>query len=554
VLVNTRTKWAIGITVGVFGVSTITTWLTFPYFLKRYVNGLKPGVQVDEVKWKSWDCAQLRGIHIDRPNVKGVLTQAVACKDAKTFDADGGKLEVTLMDGDPKEEGDGFTITAKNLQVHVTRGKWTADAEGVTLDSTKVCGAKATAKHKGVEASLESPCLDRKTKVVTFTSGEATPDLEFQGHKVGKVSFGKGFFDPVGSVQLDSLVRAPVSFQGLSVSLQDGKLLVKARGVTVTHERLYTAPVTLQNVEVIPIDLKSPSAGDLWVSVNGAKLNFNLDTKHAWGSEPCQKWLGAVPQEMKIDPIPQVKFVGDFKFDLKIEPDVKLSLTNTCKIDGPRPAFIKALDGKFKYTAYHPGTKPFERETGSGTLDWTPLQAVSPNMATALTTTEDPGFFGHRGFITAAIENSLRDNMKLGKFFRGGSTLTMQLAKNLWLSRTRTIGRKVQEAILTVALESTLPKDKILELYLNVVEFGPDIYGIGPASRTLLHKEPMTLSIPESLYLVLRLPAPNNSASYEQKKGLIKRLMDNIAASGKVPAELIEVEKGLLDSDTQEIP
>jgi len=144
--------------------------------------------------------------------------------------------------------------------------------------------------------------------------------------------------------------------------------------------------------------------------------------------------------------------------------------------------------------------------------------------------------------------------MKLGKFFRGGSTLTMQLAKNLWLSRTRTIGRKVQEAILTVALESTLPKDKILELYLNVVEFGPDIYGIGPASRTLLHKEPMTLSIPESLYLVLRLPAPNNSASYEQKKGLIKRLMDNIAASGKVPAELIEVEKGLLDSDTQEIP
>jgi membrane peptidoglycan carboxypeptidase len=171
---------------------------------------------------------------------------------------------------------------------------------------------------------------------------------------------------------------------------------------------------------------------------------------------------------------------------------------------------------------------------------------ISPNMATALTTTEDPGFMYHRGIIPQAIENSLKDNLKLGKFFRGGSTLTMQLAKNLWLSRTRTLGRKLQEAILTVALESALPKDKILELYLNVVEYGPNLYGIGPASKELLHKDPLELTLTDAMYLVLRLPAPNRSASYERMKGMISKLLDNALKAGKVTEDMVEVEKGQL--------
>jgi membrane peptidoglycan carboxypeptidase len=120
----------------------------------------------------------------------------------------------------------------------------------------------------------------------------------------------------------------------------------------------------------------------------------------------------------------------------------------------------------------------------------------------------------------------------------------MQLAKNLWLSRTRTIGRKLQEAILTVALESSLSKDKILELYLNVVEYGPNLYGIGPASKEILHKEPLELTLTDAMYLVLRLPAPNRSASYEQMRGLIGKLLDNAMRAGKVTPDMVEIEKG----------
>ena len=267
------------------------------------------------------------------------------------------------------------------------------------------------------------------------------------------------------------------------------------------------------------------------------------------GGESCQKWLDAVPEELKTEPISEMQLQGKFSIDLTIKPDVKLKMSNQCALaKGAIPKFIKALDGRFKYTVYHPDGSTYERETGPNSADWVPLQMISPNMATALTTTEDPGFPYHRGIIPQAVENSLKDNLKLGKFFRGGSTLTMQLAKNLWLSRTRTLGRKLQEAILTVALESSLPKDKILELYLNIVEYGPNLYGIGPAAKELLKKDPLELSIADSMYLVLRLPAPNHSASYEQMRGMIGKLLDNAMKAGKVSPDIVEVEKGLLQT------
>jgi len=546
--VKTRTKWAIAI--GTVAGSVVLTYVATPYLVTRYINSLKPGIHVDKVKLKSLKCADLIGVSIDRPNVKGTILRAFACKNNKSIEADGGNLDVNLIGGDGDGDGDGYNLVAKNIDLLVRNGKWTVEARKAGFDSSKVCSSELRAKHPRMEVHLTNFCFDRKADRVSFDGGDATPDLMIHETPVGKVTFSKGTLDLKGKLEIDSLVRQSISAQGLSINFEGGKASARSRGITVSHERLFPGFLTFHDVSFPPVNLENPIAGDLWVSVKGVKVNFNLSQRLTWGEEPCQKWLDAIPDEMKTGPLSQVRLSGLFKFHVKLKPDVKLTITNTCKLDGPIPDFIKVLDRKFTYTAYHPGGKPFQRESGVGTPDWVPLQMISPNMATALTTTEDPGFFGHRGFITAAIEHSLRDNLKLGRFFRGGSTLSMQLSKNLWLSRKRTVGRKIQEAILTVALESSLSKDRILELYLNVVEFGPDIYGIGPACRELLHKDPRELSIPESLYLVLRLPAPTHSSPYESKKALIKKLLDNIAASGKVPHDLIEIEKALMDDST----
>jgi membrane peptidoglycan carboxypeptidase len=119
----------------------------------------------------------------------------------------------------------------------------------------------------------------------------------------------------------------------------------------------------------------------------------------------------------------------------------------------------------------------------------------------------------------------------------------MQLAKNLWLSREKTLGRKVQEGILTIALESSLTKDQIMELYLNVVEFGPNTYGIGPGCAKFLNKYPGELSLSEALYMALRLPSPNHAQTYESSKGFIKKLIDIGVASGKLTVQDLYLEQ-----------
>jgi membrane peptidoglycan carboxypeptidase len=125
-----------------------------------------------------------------------------------------------------------------------------------------------------------------------------------------------------------------------------------------------------------------------------------------------------------------------------------------------------------------------------------------------LTVCEDAHFWEHRGFDARAIESSIRDNIKAGRFVRGASTISMQLAKNLYLGRQKTLSRKLQEAVLTVLIEQDLSKEEILELYLNIIEYGPGIFGIGAASEYYFRVPPDRLSLGQAFYLVSILPNP----------------------------------------------
>jgi hypothetical protein len=149
-----------------------------------------------------------------------------------------------------------------------------------------------------------------------------------------------------------------------------------------------------------------------------------------------------------------------------------------------------------------------QRAFGPGTASWVPLAAMSGHLPNAILVCEDGRFFHHNGFDSQAIRSSIRDNLLRGRFMRGASTVSMQLAKNLYLRREKTFSRKLQEAALTLLLEQSFSKTEILELYLNVVELGPGVYGVGEASRFYFGTTAAALSPGQAFYLASILPNP----------------------------------------------
>lgn len=171
------------------------------------------------------------------------------------------------------------------------------------------------------------------------------------------------------------------------------------------------------------------------------------------------------------------------------------------------PLGIRRVRGVFVQRVTEPaGVRAFV--TGPGSAAWVPLPQISPYMTRALLVREDGAFFRHHGFNTNEIRAAIVRNVAARRFVYGASTISMQLAKNIFLQREKTLVRKLQEVVLTWYLERSLDKDSILELYLNVVEFGPGIYGIGPASRFFFAREAAALSPMQAAYLATLLPNP----------------------------------------------
>jgi monofunctional glycosyltransferase len=140
---------------------------------------------------------------------------------------------------------------------------------------------------------------------------------------------------------------------------------------------------------------------------------------------------------------------------------------------------------------------------------WVPYTAIAPTLKRAVLVAEDITFFSHHGFDLGELRIAVTQALEDGELPRGASTITQQLAKNLWLSPSRNPLRKAEESILTWQLERRLAKRRIFELYLNVVEFGPGIYGAEAASRRYFGKPASDLSDDEAAQLAASLPSPS---------------------------------------------
>ena len=158
-------------------------------------------------------------------------------------------------------------------------------------------------------------------------------------------------------------------------------------------------------------------------------------------------------------------------------------------------------------------------EESSGTLDikhsYVPLEKIAPSFVRAVLAVEDGGFYRHSGIDWRALENAMKRNERSGRIRFGGSTITMQLAKNLFLSNDRSYLRKLKEAILTFRLEKHLPKKRILELYLNIIELGPGIFGAEAAARHYYRKPASSMSRDESIRLAAIISSPLKHSPFE---------------------------------------
>ena len=166
---------------------------------------------------------------------------------------------------------------------------------------------------------------------------------------------------------------------------------------------------------------------------------------------------------------------------------------------------------------------------------WVPYAAISADLKRAVLVSEDINFFSHRGFDLGEVQNALEKAVREGEAPRGASTITQQLAKNLWLSGTRSPYRKVKEAILTCQLERALSKRRILELYLNVAEFGPGVFGAGAAGQRYFGRPAAELGPAEAAALAAGLPMPGtwhpgvDTAAYRRRVAAIQIRMDKAA-------------------------
>jgi monofunctional biosynthetic peptidoglycan transglycosylase len=151
---------------------------------------------------------------------------------------------------------------------------------------------------------------------------------------------------------------------------------------------------------------------------------------------------------------------------------------------------------------------------------YAPLSQISPHFKNLVIIAEDAAFYGHKGFDWSELKNSLEKNLDSLRFSRGGSTITQQLAKNIYLDFDKSIIRKIREAIIATQIEKILSKDQIFEKYINVIELGPNIFGVKSAAQYYFNKSPADLNILESAFLVYLIPNPKTHAKTFHKGAL----------------------------------
>lgn len=345
--------------------------------------------------------------------------------------------------------------------------------------------------------------------------------------------------------QLPGAARFPVapehgSVSG-SISLRGSRKQVSLEGevvledVRIEHPKLALQQVVLDNrlaisgqvdLEERVLELTRASIGPLerdgWQVLVSGRARHGVDPSERYyelevevPTVSCQRLLEGAPAGL-LPSLEGFELSGVTYAHLEIfvkmdDPDATVLEggidLDACGLEKVPPA-LAAMTGTFNHVVRMKNGRTVQRLLGRGGLFYTPMDRMPSSLPAAVTSTEDGGFWRHDGFIRSQFQASLRRNVELGQFRRGASTITMQMVKNVLLSQEKTLSRKLQELFLTWAVEKKLGKQRIMEIYLNVVEFGPGIYGVGDAADHYFGKTPLELTSLESAFLATLLPRP----------------------------------------------
>lgn len=283
----------------------------------------------------------------------------------------------------------------------------------------------------------------------------------------------------------------------------DLSLAAGGAGVTVHRLRLTTGSIVL----------------DLGGSARASSAHTQLALDLSLAPLPCQDLLGSLPQGFapKLEGMATEGEIG-VKARLRLDTgnleatDVDLAFSPlTCRVlvDPPR-ADVRSLDGEVTIKVTGPRGRGMQWPLGPSNPDWAPLRKISPNVRSAFVVAEDGRFYRHKGFDHDQLKRAFVTNLEQGRLLRGASTISQQLIKNVFLSHRRTLSRKFQEAVLTWRLEQVISKRRILELYLNLVEMGPGVYGVAQAARHYFGRTARTLTPLQAAHLAALTPSPRH--------------------------------------------
>lgn len=412
------------------------------------------------------------------------------------------------------------TVRRGDDTIHLGPGvfKIASSVDGVTAAFSAAAGAG----DAPLSVSIDVPRSVEKDVAVELRGGPVTlSSLGVREGDLGLVDVAKGTVEAAGTVRLSpdaARVTAALRGHARALSIRSARLSNEViHGLDVGFVVDGTAVLDGSSVHVTRAELDvgtvhTELAGDLTRDADG----FVLDATYAVPLASCQGLLDALPRGL-APRLAGMQMSGTFALRGRVgfasaHPDaarIELEMANECRVTNAPPEInVSRLRAPFRRKVYAPDGQRVEVDTGPGTPGWVPYGGISRFMEAAVLTTEDGRFRSHRGFDLEAIRNSIRENLKAGRFVRGASTISMQTAKNVYLERDKTLARKLEEAVLTSYLEQELSKEQMLELYLNSIEFGPMIYGIGPAAAHYFHTSAAELSLGQALYLSSILPNP----------------------------------------------
>jgi hypothetical protein len=346
---------------------------------------------------------------------------------------------------------------------------------------------------------------------------------------------------PVTLPFIDRQLGLRISFDSVTIALHsggrrsgvlriDGSLGVV--GLTINHPRIAADDV---NLDTAALDYAVNIGADYFELDRATRVSFNKLRFHPYlklKTRPSRQLTLTLPKtRFKADDLfsslpaglftrlagmqtgGELAFEFDFSIDFSDPDRVHLQAgleKKAFRIKRFGRVDFRTVNEPFIYTAYEKDRALRSFTVGPENPDFRRLDQLPSFLKDAVMISEDGAFYGHQGFLLGPIKDSIAINIKSNRFVRGASTISMQLVKNLYLKRHKTVARKFEEMLITWLIEANglIPKERMFEIYLNIIEWGPQVYGATEAARFYFAKDVADLTLAEALFMASIIPRP----------------------------------------------